>query len=165
MAPHSHYNFIGNHQLAWLTANKIIQSKPAQCDQTLAFTLTTVFIIVSVVRKLEQVKWLCGWLQSRKIEELFQVDMSVSLVWELSVMCRGLCTVLTPFHSTLILTSSPPSGPLSYFTVSEFRLSRLRCFSRASGSLSTSATRCLCTLSRPWCVHTTINKCQFNKSN
>lgn len=61
-----------------------------------------------------------------------------------------LCTVLTPFHSTLILTSSPPSGPLSYFTTSTLRLSRLRLFSMLSGSFSTSATLCLWTLSRPW---------------
>lgn len=61
-----------------------------------------------------------------------------------------LCTVLTPFHSTLILTSSPPSGPLSYFTTSTLRLSLLRLFSVLSGSLSTSATLCLWTLSRPW---------------
>lgn len=65
------------------------------------------------------------------------------------VWAWAVCTVLTPFHSTLILTSSPPSGPLSYFTVSEVRLSRLRCFSRTSGSPSTSATRCLCAVSRP----------------
>lgn len=65
------------------------------------------------------------------------------------VWAWAMCTVLTPFHSTLILTSSPPSGPLSYFTVSEVRLSRLRCFSRTSGSPSTSATRCLCAVSRP----------------
>lgn len=74
----------------------------------------------------------------------------------------GLCTVLTPFHSTHILTSSPPSGPLSYFTVSEVKLSRLRCFSRASGSLRTSATRCLCTLSRPWWTHTHTHREQMN---
>lgn len=60
------------------------------------------------------------------------------------------CTVLTPIHSTLILTSSPPSGPLSYLTTSALRLSRLLRFSVFSGSFSTSATLCLCTLSRPW---------------
>lgn len=51
--------------------------------------------------------------------------------------------VLTPLHSTPILTSSPPSGPLSYLTVSTVRLSRLRRFSEPSGSPSTSATLCL----------------------
>ena len=61
----------------------------------------------------------------------------------------GLRTVLTPLHSTPILTSSPPSGPLSYLTESAVRLSRLRRFSELSGSPSTSATLCLCAMSRP----------------
>ena len=144
-------------QNSWSSRVKIICSKPALYDWWMM--MNHWFIRTRSLCK-------CGFC--RETYRLFcLITLSVFLVWGLSVMCRGLCTVLTPFHSTLILTSSPPSGPLSYFTVSEVKLSRLRCFSRASGSLRTSATRCLWTVSRPWHTHTQThtqgsNKCQFN---
>lgn len=57
--------------------------------------------------------------------------------------------VLTPLHSTAILTSSAPSEPLSYLTLD--RLSRLRL--RSPSSLRISTTRVWCAGSRPWQTH------------